>query len=120
MIAAGTLISVASAFGQAAGPEPGSKNIVPGWSTTIANEALRGAIHRALTSPGTGVYRQPMIARAMPLKPIDLMRQEPKVCAIPLLEALVKPTHDRIGAGRVPQVDPKMAVAAGVPPCPKR
>jgi hypothetical protein len=104
VIAAGTLFSVVSAFGQ--------QNVVP-------NGVLDGAIHRALNFvPHT--YPLPVITGQKPVW-FSVPATRENVCAIPLLEAPIKPTHDRIAhAGLAPQIDPKMARPVGAPPCPKR
>ena len=99
ILVAGTLFSAASVFAQQTG-----RNVVP-------NEAMRGAIHRALTSPTP--------------RPLTLKRSffqgvpTSTVCAIPLLETTGVPTHDRIAQPRLtPPIDPKMVLPPAIPACP--
>jgi hypothetical protein len=102
MIVAGTLLSVATVFSQ--------QNVVP-------KGALDGAIHRALSSGTPRFYPLPMKSGQNP----SWFLTGPNVCAIPLIEAPIKPTHDRISRLRVgPQIDPKMVLPPPVPACPKR
>jgi hypothetical protein len=105
MIAAGTLFSVVAAFGQG--------NVAP-------KSAMDGAIHRAFNLETPQFHPAPLVIGQ---RPVVFTVQGPKqnVCAIPLLEVPVKPTHDRIAhSGLAPQMDPKMARPVGAPPCPKR
>jgi hypothetical protein len=105
VIAAGTLISVVTAFGQ--------QNVVP-------KGALDGAIHRAL-NPAAPHFYPPLIVSGQ--KPVWFSTPDPPegVCAIRLLEVPIQDTHDRIAVPRVGlQIDPKMAKPVGAPPCPKR
>jgi hypothetical protein len=104
VIAAAALIGAAAAPGQQPGP-----NIVP-------QTALNGAVRRAFTTP---VIPPPGPAPSMFRLPnINLMKSSTP-CAVPLLEAKVAPTHDRI-ARRNPDasIDPKMSKAPAIPACP--
>src|SRR5580704_16642746 len=105
MIAAGTLFSAVAAFGQ--------QNVVP-------QGVLNGSIYRALNLNSLQSHPPPLLTGQ---KPVVFLMHGPRegVCAIPLLEAPVTPTHDRIGVSRLAApVDPKMPRAVGAPPCPKR
>jgi hypothetical protein len=105
VIAAATLMSVIAAFCQ--------QNVVP-------NGVLDGAIHRALNSATPHFYPPLLVMGQRPVRFIVPATRE-NVCAIPLLEAPITETHDRIGAARLAApVDPKMPRAVGAPPCPKR
>ena len=104
-IAAGTLFSVGAAFCQG--------NVVP-------QSAMNGAVQRAFSLQSQRFHPLPLVAGQRPVVFIGPGPQQ-NVCAIPLLEAPVKPTHDRIAhSGLAPQMDPKMARQVGAPPCPKR
>ena len=108
VIVAGALFSVVAAVAQVPGP-----NVVP-------NEAINGAVWRALAlpviPPVTGsktVFRAPLVNGP------QTVLMAPEICAVPLVETRGTPTNDRI-AGRVPdpRIDPKMAVAPRIPACP--
>jgi hypothetical protein len=112
MIVTGTLLSVAAVFSQQAGPAPEPNNIVP-------KEALDAAIYRALSSEAHP-YPPPLVRGQKPTR-FSLPPLHANVCAIPLLEAPVKPTHDGISRLKVaPRIDPKIVAAPPAPACPKR
>jgi hypothetical protein len=105
VIAAVTLLSVVALFGQ--------ENIVP-------KGAINGAVQRALAGPVIPGFRPGTVN---PQKPrfFSLPSSGPNICAIPLLEAKVKPTHDRIAAkGGSRTLDSGMAKAPAIPACPSR
>jgi hypothetical protein len=106
LVLASTFVAVA--FGQPATPVPELRNVVP-------QDAMNGAVARAIGTPRLPVQsaRPPVVLRTQPMQPVA------KTCAIPLLNAPGKPTHDPI-ARRKPSaaIDPKMAKAPAVPACP--
>jgi hypothetical protein len=104
-IAAITLLSGMALFGQ--------ENIVP-------QGAINGAVQRALSGPVIPVFRPVTVN---PQKPtfFSMPSSSPNICAIPLLEAKVKPTHDRIGIkGGSHTLDTGMAKKPAIPACPPR
>ena len=79
-IVAGTLFSVVSAFNQQPGPRAEPKNVVP-------KEALDGMFLRAFQAPRfPPLTSSPRVFRAVTQPKVTLLRDNPGVCAIPLLE----------------------------------
>ena len=106
--AAGALLSAAAIFSQQAGT-----NIVP-------ESAMNGAVQRALTGPMLPQASNTPTTFNLPgPRPRVLISKAPKVCAVPLLQAPRKETHDPIARLKTdPKIDPKMAVAPAIPACP--